>query len=77
MKFFVLVTNCSPLTIHVHKEGIVRFSPSKYDITDINNKKSHFTNGREETYQTLEWQSAESALSIENMKLKRSLDFIW
>ena len=44
MRVYVLVTCYHPLTVYLYKEGLARFSSTKYDLSDLNNKYSHLTN---------------------------------
>lgn len=40
----MLLTSVCPLEIYVYEEGLVRFSTSKFDLSDLENKLSHLTN---------------------------------
>ena len=44
MRIYVLVTKARPLTIHLYKEGIARFSSERYDTHSLKNIYSHLTN---------------------------------
>jgi tubulin polyglutamylase TTLL2 len=41
---YVLVTSFRPLTIHIYRRGLARFSTSKYDPSDLDNRYCHLTN---------------------------------
>ena len=44
MRIYVLITQMRPMKIYLYKEGIVRFSADRYDMSRINNQFSHLTN---------------------------------
>ena len=44
MRIYVLITKARPLTVHLYKEGIARFSTERYDNNVIKNVFSHLTN---------------------------------
>jgi len=56
LRVYVLVESFRPLEVYLYREGIVRFSTEKYDLTDIDNIFSHLTNSsinkRSSTYNT-------------------------
>jgi tubulin polyglutamylase TTLL2 len=44
MRIYVLITQAQPMKIYLYKEGLVRFSSEKFDLTSIHNKFIHLTN---------------------------------
>jgi len=44
MRIYVLITKARPLTIHLYREGIARFSSDRYDTRSLKNVFSHLTN---------------------------------
>jgi len=44
MRIYVVITQVRPMKIHLFKEGIVRFSSDRYDMSHIDNVYSHLTN---------------------------------
>lgn len=44
MRIYVLITKARPLTVHLYKEGIARFSSERYDTRSLKNVYSHLTN---------------------------------
>lgn len=44
MRIYVLITQMRPMKLYLYKEGIVRFSADRYDMSKINNQFSHLTN---------------------------------
>lgn len=44
MRIYVLITQMRPMKIYLYKEGIVRFSSDRYDMSKIGNQYSHLTN---------------------------------
>lgn len=44
LRIYVAVTSVHPLRAFIYQEGMVRFSTTKYDISDISNVFSHLTN---------------------------------
>lgn len=40
----MVITKARPLTVHLYKEGLARFSTDKYDTSTIKNVYSHLTN---------------------------------
>ena len=44
MRIYVLITKAKPLTVHLYKEGIARFSTERYDTKSLKNVYSHLTN---------------------------------
>jgi len=44
MRIYVVITKARPLTVHLYKEGLARFSTDKYDTNTIKNVYSHLTN---------------------------------
>ena len=44
MRIYVLVTRMRPLTVHLYREGIARFSSERYDTRSLGNLFSHLTN---------------------------------
>jgi len=44
MRIYVLITKARPLTIHLYKEGLARFSTDRYDTKSLKNVYSHLTN---------------------------------
>lgn len=44
MRIYVLITQMRPMKIYLYKEGIVRFSADRYDMSKIGNQYSHLTN---------------------------------
>ena len=44
MRIYVLITKARPLTIHLYKEGIARFTSERYDTHSLKNVFSHLTN---------------------------------
>ena len=37
MRLYVLITNCDPLTLFLHREGFARFARQRYDPNDLDN----------------------------------------
>jgi len=44
MRIYVLITQMRPMKLYLYKEGIVRFSADRYDVSRIANQFSHLTN---------------------------------
>lgn len=44
MRIYVLINKARPLTIHLYKEGIARFTSERYDTKSLKNIFSHLTN---------------------------------
>ena len=44
MRIYVLITKARPLTVHLYREGLARFSTDRYDTKAIKNVFSHLTN---------------------------------
>jgi tubulin polyglutamylase TTLL2 len=44
MRIYVVITKVRPLTVHLYKEGLARFSTDKYDTKSLKNVYSHLTN---------------------------------
>jgi tubulin polyglutamylase TTLL2 len=44
MRIYVLITKARPLTVHLYREGIARFSSDRYDTKSLKNVFSHLTN---------------------------------
>ena len=44
LRLYVVVTKINPLQIYIFEEGLVRFSTSKYSLSNISNKYIHLTN---------------------------------
>jgi tubulin polyglutamylase TTLL2 len=44
MRIYVLITKARPLTVHLYKEGLARFSTDRYDTKSLKNVYSHLTN---------------------------------
>ena len=44
MRIYVAITKARPLTVHLYREGLARFSTDKYDTNTIKNVFSHLTN---------------------------------
>lgn len=44
LRIYVCVTSFCPLTIYMHREGLVRFATAKYDLASLDNPFSHLTN---------------------------------
>jgi tubulin polyglutamylase TTLL2 len=44
MRIYVLITKARPLTVHLYREGIARFSSDRYDTKSLKNIYSHLTN---------------------------------
>ncbi|CAL4108250.1 unnamed protein product, partial [Meganyctiphanes norvegica] len=44
VRLYVLITSFQPLTVYVYREGIVRFSTEKYNLSSLDNVFSHLTN---------------------------------
>lgn len=44
MRLYVLVLNCDPLKIYLHKEGLVRFATQNYTPININSDKECMKN---------------------------------
>jgi len=44
MRLYVLITNCDPLTLFLHREGYARFARRRYDPNDLDNLERHLAN---------------------------------
>lgn len=44
MRIYALVTNYSPLTVYLYRNGFARFTHVRYDETKINQSEMHLTN---------------------------------
>ncbi|XP_077977176.1 uncharacterized protein LOC144432771 [Glandiceps talaboti] len=44
LRIYVIVLCFHPLSIYIYKEGLVRFSTEKFDLTTLDNRFSHLTN---------------------------------
>lgn len=44
MRIYVAITKARPLTVHLYKEGLARFSTDRYDTKSLKNVYSHLTN---------------------------------
>mmetsp|Transcript_34924 Transcript_34924/g.39604 ORF Transcript_34924/g.39604 Transcript_34924/m.39604 type:complete len:645 (-) Transcript_34924:111-2045(-) len=44
MRIYVLASSFFPMKLHLYREGLIRFSTSKYDLNSLDDRYSHLTN---------------------------------